>query len=369
MVKRLFLSKDGLSMISKDHCSNTKLLLRLAIFFILLSIPAVIQAEEPKSALSPQELKELAVIIQAVEKGLSNIKIESEAWEEHSTSASGPWQRTPIYWSSTAWFSGDWSSRRWNADQHTFETHIQGKARVDVHKRVLEWQEGLAPYGESSYSVGFDGRYGRMARHTVGHSGKTRPVKEGKLLSEAPRSLEIIAFTGTRFSLQFCESEIYKFSKMFELASDPNSKVAEEIKFAREEFEGTECIKISSKFGNLRYWLDPSRGFALRGKKSIDIFEDGHEELVEFKKVSKLKEVAPGIWWPMEASIVSRPATGKPWRRFVYRASNVVANDPNFDESIFTVPFPDGYLIDDKVAGKKYRVREDPNAPKNQPEK
>jgi len=34
----------------------------------------------------------------------------------------------------------------------------------------------------------------------------------------------------------------------------------------------------------------------------------------------------------------------------------VVANDPNFDETIFTVPFPDGYLIDDKVAGKKYIV-------------
>ena len=50
--------------------------------------------------------------------------------------------------------------------------------------------------------------------------------------------------------------------------------------------------------------------------------------------------------------------TDKPWKRIVYRASNVVANDPNFDENIFTVPFPEGYLIDDKVNGVKYRVGE-----------
>lgn len=357
MVKGALLSKCGPNMISKGYCSNIKLVLRLAIFFILLSIPLAVQAKQPKSALSPEELKELAVIIRAVENALFNIKIESEAWEEHSTSASGPWQRTPIYWSSTAWFNGDWSSRRWNADQHTFERHIQGRARVDVHKRVLEWQEGAAPYIERSYSMGFDGQYGKMAHHTVGYNAKTRPVKEGKLLSEAPLSLESTAFTGTCFSLQFCESEIYKFSKMFELASDPNFKAAAELKFTREEFEGIECIKISSKFDSLMYWLDPSCGFALRGKKSIAQYEDGHEELVSFMRVTKLKEVAPGIWWPMEATIVSRPyAPGKPWRRFVYRASNVVANDPNFDENIFTVPFPDGYLIDDQIAGRKYRV-------------
>lgn len=360
MIKEVFLSKCGLNIALKGYCSNIKLALGLAIFFILLSIPAVVQARQPKSALSAEELEDLAVIIKAVENALFNIKIESEAWEEHSTSASGLWQRTPIYWSSTAWFSGNWSSRMWNADQHTFDRHIQGKARVDVHKEVLEWQEGAAPYIEESYSVGFDGQYGRMARHTVGYNGKTRPVKEAKLLGDAPIRLETNALTGTSFSLQFFEGEIYKFSKMLELASDPNSKVIEEVKFTREEFEGIECIKISSKFGNLMYWLDPSRGFALRGKKSIDQYEDGHEELVTFMKVSGLKEVAPGIWWPMEASIVSRPyAPGKPWRRFVYRATNVVANDPNFDENIFIVPFPDGYLIDDQVAGRKYTVGEE----------
>lgn len=50
--------------------------------------------------------------------------------------------------------------------------------------------------------------------------------------------------------------------------------------------------------------------------------------------------------------------TGKPWKRIVYRASKVVANDPNFDESVFTVPFPEGYKVEDKIEGRTYTVGE-----------
>ena len=58
----------------------------------------------------------------------------------------------------------------------------------------------------------------------------------------------------------------------------------------------------------------------------------------------------------MEATFIRKLGDSHNYNRIVYRASNVVANDPNFDESIFTVPFPEGYLIDDKVTGKKYRI-------------
>jgi hypothetical protein len=370
MIERVFFRRGALNIMLEECRQPIKSVLLLVVFFLLLIIPIDVQAKEQGSVVATKELKELAEKIKAAENGLSNIKIESDAWVETKTSLSDPcepWQRTPIYWSSTAWFTGNWSCQRWSEQSRMFERHIEGKARVDVHDEVLEAQESVFPYGELSYSVGFDGQYGRTIYKTGGRPGKTYPHKEGKLLPYAPESLAIgpAGFTGIGFSLQFFESEIYKFSKLFELASDPNSKIAAELKFTREEFEGIECIKISSKFGSLMYWLDPSHGFALRGKKFIDIYEDGHEELVELVKVTKLKEVSHGVWWPVEVSHVSRPYEhGKPWRRFVYCASNVVANDPNFDESIFTVPFPDGYLIDDQVAGIKYRVGEDPNAPK-----
>ncbi len=108
---------------------------------------------------------------------------------------------------------------------------------------------------------------------------------------------------------------------------------------------------------SISWWLDPSRGFALLGHDNIRIREDGSERVSTRIRVTKLKEAAPGVWWPMEAygeSRLSKP--GEPYSRTVYRASSVVANDPNFDEAIFTVPFPEGYLIDDQIAGKKYRV-------------
>ena len=121
----------------------------------------------------------------------------------------------------------------------------------------------------------------------------------------------------------------------------------------------------------ISYWLDPARGFALLGHDNISIRKDGSEQVSTRIRVTKLKEVTPGMWWPIEATLISSPLKpGDPYSRTVYRASNVVANDPNFDESIFTVPFPDGYLIDDKVSGRKYRVGEKSQAPtKNESKK
>ena len=362
MSKRIFFRWRALNSMLKDYRQPIKSGLLLVALFLLLIIPIEVQAKGQGSLVTTKELKELAEKIKVAENGISNIMIDSDMWEEHGTSATGPWRQTPISWSSTAWFTGNWSCRRWNEQQKMFERHIEGKARIDVHNEVLEAQQSAFPYGEASYSVGFDGQYGRIIHKTNGQPGKAHLSKEGELLGDAPTSLEATGFTGIGFSLQFFKSEIYKFSKLFELASDPNSEAARELKFTREEFEGIKCIKMSSKFDNLMYWLDPSHGFALRGKKSTTTFEDGHEELVELIKVTQLKEVAAGIWWPVEVSCVSTPYEhGRPWRRLVYRASNVVANNPNFDESIFMVPFPDGYLIDDQVAGRKYKAGEDPN--------
>jgi hypothetical protein len=73
--------------------------------------------------------------------------------------------------------------------------------------------------------------------------------------------------------------------------------------------------------------------------------------------VTKLKEVASGVWWPVEVITITRPyELGKPWRQYIYRASDVTVNDPNFDSKVFTPPFPKGYRVDDKVAGKTYVV-------------
>ena len=95
------------------------------------------------------------------------------------------------------------------------------------------------------------------------------------------------------------------------------------------------------------------------GKTSFVNYKEGQAKLISFMRVSQLKEVAPGIWWPIKIYTVSSPLeNGQPWRRHVYHAFDVVVNDSNFDESIFTIPFPEGYVVDDKVTGRKYKVGE-----------
>ena len=340
--------------------------LKIAVFCILVGTLGNVKAEESKSVLTVEDVNALIPVIEAAEeRPFLNLKIKSEAWGEIKTSLSDPcepWQRTPVYVSCTAWFDGK----------------PGGKARVDVHKEVLRWREGAAPYGESSYSVGFDGKHGRVVHYTRGHSGKTFPLKEGELLPDASGRLRngyLGSCTGARYSFPFFFSDEDKnegrtFSRLFRASISPAALEAKAFEVALEEFQGVECIKFGSgnqKWGHITYWLDPARGFALLGHDNISIREDGSERVSTRIRVTKLKEVAEGIWWPMEATSISSPIkTGEPYSRTVYRASNVVANDPNFDESIFTIPFPDGCLIDDQVTGRKYKVGEDPNVPKNQ---
>jgi hypothetical protein len=312
----------------------------------LFVISQNIQANGSDSILSVKELELMQIKAEASENAITNLKIESETWTETKSVLSDPcesWQQTPIYHSHSAWY----------------QKGPNAKTRVDVHNETFEWKNGPSEFGAHSFTVSFDGKQVKEVRNSVGPFGETHPVKRGTILAEMPNRLKNGNFdTGAYYSLPFFNDEIYKFSKMFQLARDPNSKVASELEFRREEFQGTQCIKISSEKYPIIYWLDLEHDLALRGKKTIAKYKDGREELVSFTQVTKLKKVADDLWWPMEIITILRPyADGKPYRRLTYRASNVVVNDTNFDESIFTVSFPEGYLIDDKVAGKKYRVK------------
>jgi hypothetical protein len=310
-----------------------KQLFRFAMF-IMLCFVSVCQAENLKTNLSIDKLKELSSKIEAAEKKPNNVKVDSEVRVETISDFYDPcqnWQSTPIYSSKTVWFDGG----------------PEGKIRVDVHKQIEKWLNGLAPYGEESFSMSYDGKNGRYVSS-----------KEGEILPNKPARLGNGGYdSGISWSLPFFKGEIYKFSKMFELACDPNSEVASELEFSFDEFEGAECIKIRSKLYDVTYWLDPSHGFALRGRESITKYPDGHKELVEFVKVTELKEIANDVWWPMEISIISRPyAAGEPWRKYVYHASNVVLDDPNFNDGIFTQIFPKGCKVKDKITGKTYII-------------
>lgn len=318
---------------------------------------------EKAGELSVEELKAVAQSMRAVEDALVNVRIDSNSWVEQGPSSSGPWERTPVCVSTTAFF-GKISSDR---------------ARIDVHKDVARWENGAAPYLEESYTVSFDGVQGRRKEISSSYSGKSFDRHSGRILPEAPWQLTGFGrVTGIDASLFFHYRNMpepfpKRFSASFEGAADPNSFLSAlaaadpkylnikplKHKVVFEELGGIQCIKATCMGGSLlqQWWFDPNRGFALLRFDDLREDQDGNERVLSSINVTKLEEVAEDIWWPMEAYFVQCPReTDKPWKRIVYRASSVSANEPNFDDSVFTVPLPKGYTVDDKVTGRKYVV-------------
>lgn len=332
----------------------------LLIFPFLLK---AVSAEETATGLSVEELKFLEQSMRVVEDSLLNIRIDSNAWMEQGPSSSGPWERTPLCFSTTAFF-GKVSSNQ---------------ARIDFHKDVAKWVNGADQYLEESYSVSFNGVQGRRKDISSSYSGNTFNRMSGEILREAPVQLKGCGrITGIESSLFFYYRNMpanfpKRYSANFEAAADPNSFLSAlaavdprysnvkplKHKVVIDELEGIQCIRMSCTGSSLiqEWWLDPNRGFALLKFEDLRKDKDGKELVKSSINVTKLKEVAKDIWWPMEAYFVESPReNGQPWKRIVYQASNVIANDPNFDESVFTISFPKGYRIDDQVNKKSYII-------------
>jgi hypothetical protein len=169
------------------------------------------------------------------------------------------------------------------------------------------------------------------------------------------------AFTGARFSFHFffrARDGFKSFSQVLKSFAT-EATAGENREVSREVFEGRECIKIfvsQEKQGRRIFWLDAARGYGLFGYELINVKEGGGERIVGRLRVRKMKVVAAGVWWPEEVEIESEPnKEGMACQRLVYRARDVVCNDPNFDGRIFTVDFPKGYTVEDKVLGVKYK--------------
>jgi hypothetical protein len=295
----------------------------------------------------------LASQIEAARVKLLNVKIESEGWIERRASLSDAWERTAIHVAATAWFDG--RSKR---------------ARVDVHSEVLEWHEGAAPYYERCYTVAFDGTTGVFVDHAFGYNGEMFPRRWAEISREAPPLLRdggwIGDFTGIAASAHFfSRSRSIDLKKLVLAAnsppSDPNGATIEAYRIQRSGTdEEVQIDVVGVKGTRVEYRLDPLRGFALLESKEMHVGKDGKEKVRFRTEVNKLQEVAPGVWYPVEAAF-ERPSSypslsGQPYERLVYRAWRVAANDPNWADTVFTVPIPQGYSVDDHVTGTEYRM-------------
>ncbi len=333
---------------------------------LLLIFPSIfneVNANEPSSELSMEELKIIAQSIRAIEDSLDNVRIDSNCRIEYGPSSSGPWEKTPICFSTTAFFDNISSNR----------------ARIDFHKDVSRWENGAAPYLDRSYSVSFNGVQGRRKDVSSSYSGNIFNRKKGEISPEAPVQLTGCGrIVGIEASLFFYYRNMpspfpKRFSANFEAAADPNSFMSAlaatdpnylnvkplKHKVVFEELGGIQCIKAAcmGDYSLHRWWLDPNRGFALLRFEDLRRDPNGNVQIKSSIDVTRLKEVGKDIWWPMEAYFVESPReTGQPWKRIVYQASNVVANDPNFNNDVFVINFPKGYKVDDTVNRKNYIV-------------
>lgn len=356
------------------NLKNIKMVSLYFVFFTFLCLLNKTIAGEEVPKLLAKELKTVGQIIKTLEDSLVNIRIDSDSYVEQGLSSTGPWEQTPVCFSSTAYL------KNISSDQ----------IRIDFHSNIVPWENGAASYLEQSYSVSFDGVKGMRKDISSSYGGKSFDRNIGYISQDKPvplRSSWYDKTIGVYASLFFHfrgvpEPFPKRFSTHFEAAADPNYylsllvasdpnyldvKPTVNFKVIHQRLGEIECLKATyigiDDSSREEWWLDSNRGYALLKYTSVGIDQNGNEKVKSLIDVTSLKKVTENIWWPMKAYFVERPReVGKPWKRIVYQASNIVVNAPDFDESIFSLSFPPGCLIDDKVENSQYRIPEDPNS-------
>jgi RNA polymerase sigma factor (sigma-70 family) len=250
------------------------------------------------------------------------------------------WVSTPMHYAGSAWYDAD----------------ARGKTRVYFSDEVMAWEQGAAPWIREVQDLSWDGKEGRALTLASGSPGRgLQRMREAMVSAEEPMLLGPYARweTGAAFTLQFMvmlEDRVYPtqprkpLSSFFERARDLH--VAPEM--ARQTVNGFDTIRIrfGGPGGSKSYWFDSSRGYSLI--KQEEELHLPNMQRTEGWEVQTLKEIQPGIWFPLRASMVEEdvPNMGS-YRRYDYRAEDAVANDPHFDTAIFTAAIPSGWIVND----------------------
>ena len=264
------------------------------------------------------------------------------------------WVSTPMHYSGSAWY----------------DANARGKTRVYFSDEVMAWEQGAAPWARQVQDMSWDGKEGRTLTLASGSPGRgLQRMREAMVSADVPMFLGPYARweTGAAFSLQYTvilEDRVYPIqprkplSSFFERARDLH--VAPEM--ARQTINGFDTVRIrfSGPGGSKSYWFDSSRGYSLI--KQEEELHLPNEQRTEGWEVQTLKEIQPGIWFPLRASMVEEdvPNMGS-YRRYDYRAEDAVANDPHFDPAIFIAAIPSGWMVNDlrQPARRTYVTNED----------
>jgi len=304
----------------------------------------------PSSA-KPTTLDQLIERVKAAERKLLNVHVVGTLSCEGKTAGSDEWKTLQPRLESEAWLNG----------------LRQSKMRFDVVVSVNRWIGGPYDWVQTSYSVGYDGRYGRVARHTSGPVGEPKKVGLGQVFAELPFELQ---HDGALFECAGAPLSLYLYNNGRDM---PLSELFEEgvakgrqVTVSEERLGGAGCTRVSiatpGKFEQ-SWWLDPARGYALVQEESAALKEDGAREVRSRREVTALKELSPGVWYPAEACCESYSGdvgvqvarnsvdSGLTAFRSRYKATLVEGNAPRLDDAVFEVNFAEERTIQNMAAG------------------
>ena len=319
---------------------------------VCLFLAAVLEPAVAQDSQDPLPSLDLLIErIEQVEESLRNLKIESTLVSEEYDEALDAWVATPRTVSATTWL----------------EAVPQDRMRMDIHEETLRWRNGAADYGSDSFSLSYDGRKGKIAHHLTGPMGEQFQVRRGEVTNARPPMLDSPRYqgvSGAGFSLLFFSHPTYQQKRFSDYLR--YLREHERLKLEMDTFRGVPCIRVLH--GELDgwhevYYLDPARGHAMLGRRFVNQRPDGSLICLHLQIITELKQVAPGIWYPLEAhgGRIDDWPDGQLTRRAHYLAQDVVANDPDFDEDVYNLTFPAKYYVTDKRSGATYLTTGDPD--------
>ena len=303
--------------------------------FILMGTPVHATAEQPQISL--YELKEH---IMDNENKLLNLRVDGRRHSEEWDNVSNEWK-----------YSGEQEVTAW------FINAPGSKFRVDCHKEVGPWTGGTAPFAECIYSKAYNGLAGQRLTLKAGDPD-SRPFSDGLVRGERPKITAGAAFTsGWELSLYgWGDRNGYRLSDLIESSAKRLTSGGGTLSVQNARFNAKQCVQLIIDDSTRQvFYFDPEHGYALIGYEKSTL--DG--VITNKVVVEKILEPVPGVYYPGRATRSLFKVSGEPREKAIYEASNVVVNDPSFEEEIFTIKWPPGTRVTDEIANLTFTVATD----------
>jgi len=304
--------------------------------FIWLVIVSRVALATPTDSVEGEALlQKLRRGIEENEGKLQNLRVEGGC--QRAT-----WNEQAQKWD----YSGEESVTAWYLPAAT------GKVRIDYHEFVAPIENGSEPFVVETFTRAYDG-YINQTLFTKRGSPLSQTLSPVGELS-AKRFLGFVNNSSTGWGYSIYGAGELLGAATLSVLFTPTARQYGELLATETNFNGASCIKLQWRIEaqSMTWYFDPSRNYALIGGERV---KDGL--IRENWTTDRLLEPEPGIYYPGAVESFSLySASGQPKYRCRFEATDVIVNDPNLSNDIFTIRWPKGTLVQDKILGTTYTV-------------